>query len=91
MRARGWHKFSPAPAGSPPAGDAPAVLTAREMADALRMSVETFTRRWAWRFTDRRPLDARGKGSPRKFLRGELELFLHHGVEALANHRRKGR
>lgn len=66
--------------------------TAEEVAQLLRLDVDTFLGEYAALLTDARPPEKRGRGTRRLFLRGEVDLILSDGWEALVDFRvRMGR
>jgi hypothetical protein len=58
----------------------------------MGITADHFASEYSRFFTDRRPLDGRGRGKPRLLLTDEVELFFERGAEAVLQHRRlKGR
>jgi hypothetical protein len=59
------------------------LLGVAEVLDRLHLSRTTFYRRFAWRFTDRRPADARSAGYPLMIPEDEVNVVVEKGWEAL--------
>lgn len=53
------------------------------------VTLRTFDRNYSHLFTDRRPLDRRGRGHARLLMADEVDLFFSDGPEAVQNYRRR--
>jgi len=63
--------------------------TREEAAALLRLAPTTFAEDYGRYFTDVRPLDKRGRGVERKYLRAEVNVAATEGFPALAEFRHR--
>ena len=61
-----------------------------EVLDSLGIKKRQFFKNYIHLFTDSRPVHLRHKGTPRRFLRSEVEIASEEGFDALAQFRATG-